>query len=79
MSVRELYPGRLVVSRRAVPQFREGTLFRIVSLNEISRFVACRAVGTAPFRLWYFRALDLAPVTHVRPAKLDAPGPSLPR
>ena len=64
MQPQELRLGCLVRAKQRSPLFRQGALFRVVSLLEGPRdaaFVACRAVGIAPFRVWYFRILDLEP------------------
>ncbi len=62
MLASEVYRGCLVRAKRPSPLFRRGALFRVVSLlDETSEscFIGCQAVGRAPFRIWYFRPLDL--------------------
>ncbi len=64
MLVREVHPGCLVRATRPSPLFRKGALFRVVSLLDGAQepaFVGCQAVGRAPFRIWYFRPLELEP------------------
>jgi hypothetical protein len=71
MHARDLCPGRLVHSAHDGPSFRRGALFQIVSLaaNPSERsFVGCKAVGRAPFKLWYFLPEEL-----VCPATSESP------
>ncbi len=65
----DIHQGCLVRAKRPSPLFRKGALFRVVSLlDECSEscFVGCQAVGRAPFRIWYFRLLDLEPARRAR-------------
>lgn len=67
MLASEVHPGCLVRAKRPSPLFRQGALFRVVSLldeTKESGFIGCQAVGRAPFRVWYFRPLDLEPARH---------------
>ena len=71
MQPQELRLGCLVRAKRKSPLFRQGALFRVVSFLENPRgaaFVACRAVGAAPFHLWYFRLPDLEPAHVAAPS-----------
>ena len=59
----DVCPGRLVRSRLDGPGFRQGALFQILPVVEdvpASLFVGCRAVGSSPFKVWYFRPRDLS-------------------
>lgn len=56
-------PGRLVRCKLEGPGFRQGALFRVLPAVEgmpASSFIGCRAVGSAPFKVWYFRPCDLS-------------------
>lgn len=68
MLANEVRRGCLVRAKRASPLFRQGALFRVVSLldeNGDPCFIGCQAVGRAPFRIWYFRLLDLEPARNI--------------
>jgi hypothetical protein len=58
MRIKDLSFGQLVRSNIEGPTFHKGALFRVVSTDP-SLFIACQAVGKAPFRIWYFRPGDL--------------------
>jgi hypothetical protein len=63
MDMSDVCPGRLVRCKLEVPGFRQGALFRVLPAVEgiaASSFVGCRAVGSAPFKVWYFRPCDLS-------------------
>jgi hypothetical protein len=60
----DVCPGRLVRCKLGVPGFRKGALFQVLPALEgipVSSFVGCRAVGSAPYKVWYFRPRDLIP------------------
>lgn len=62
MEPTEVRLGQLVQSAVDGPFFRKGALFRIVSLAAgipSPPLVGCRAVGRAPFSIWYFRPQQL--------------------
>ena len=59
MELSDLSLGQLVRTNIEGPTFQRGALFKVVN-SKSDRFVACRAVGTAPFKLWYFRPHELA-------------------
>ena len=58
----DVCPGRLVRCKRKGPGFRKGALFQVLPTIEgipVSPFIGCRAVGSALFKVWCFRARDL--------------------
>jgi hypothetical protein len=58
MDFSDLSTGQLVRTIVEGPTFHRGALFEVVSYKT-SDFVACRAVGIAPFKLWYFQPKEL--------------------
>ena len=58
----DVCPGRLVRCKLEGPGFRQGALFQVLAAPEdspVSSFIGCRAVGSNPFKVWYFRPRDL--------------------
>jgi hypothetical protein len=58
----DVCPGLLVRCKLEGPGFRQGALFQVLPAFEglpMSSFVGCRAVGSVPSKVWYFRPRDL--------------------
>jgi len=62
MNIGKLSDGQLVRSNIKGPAFHRGTLFQVTACRTRG-FVACKAVGLAPFKIWYFRPEELEPAS----------------
>lgn len=73
----DVCPGRLVRCKLEGPGFRQGALFEVLPLildAPVSVFVGCRAVGSNPVKVWYFRPQDLSVAGGDRYLSMDQSG-----